>query len=254
MIEIRTRPAPRRSCRSTTAARTGCSRRTPTTRRSSAASARRASRARSAPRRPAPPTRRCTARCRRHLRGLRPRPADRAVGRQPLRVRHPPRAVSQAKPRSAGATLVVDRSARDLARAAGGSAPCAAAGHRPAGRAGAAPVSVRSTVSPTSAFLAEHTRGADAASRARAASGRSNARPTEAGIDAVGARHVRRDVRDGVARAGPLRLGPRAQPQRRQRGGGDPGAARGRRQVRRARRRLLDEQLGGAGASRPPRG
>ena len=65
---------------------------------------------------------------------------------------------------------------------------------------------------------------------------------------------LRRSLRRRLAGADPLRLGPRAQPQRRQRGGRDPRAAGGRRQVRRARRRLLDEQLRRPGASRRRRG
>ena len=59
------------------------------------------------------------------------------------------------------------RSARDVAGAAGRSAPRAAAGHRPAARARAAPLPVRARASPTTAFLAEHARGADGL-RARA--------------------------------------------------------------------------------------
>ena len=70
-----------------------------------------------------------------------------------------------------------------------------------------------------------------------------------------GRRRRRRGASSAVARlyaasspgADPLRLGPRAQPQRRQRRDGGARAAGGRRQVRRARRRLLDEQLGVVG-------
>ena len=52
------------------------------------------------------------------------------------------------------------------------------------------------------------------------------------------------------AGADPVRLGPGAQPQRRQRVDGDPGAAGRGRQVRRPRRRLHDEQLGLVGHHR----
>ena len=54
-------------------------------------------------------------------------------------------------------------------------------------------------------------------------------------------------VRRKLAGARPLRLGPRTESERRQRGDGGAGAAGGRRQVRRPRRRLLDEQLGVVG-------
>ena len=52
---------------------------------------------------------------------------------------------------------------------------------------------------------------------------------------------ARRGLRRRLARGDPLRLGRRAQPQRRQRGARHPGAAGGRREVRRARRRHDDE-------------
>ncbi len=58
------------------------------------------------------------------------------------------------------------------------------------------------------------------------------------------ARSGRRAVRRELAGADPMRLGAGAEPQRRQRRDVGAGAAGGRRQVRRARRRLLDEQLG----------
>ena len=56
--------------------------------------------------------------------------------------------------------------------------------------------------------------------------------------------------RVGVAGARPMRLGARAESQRRQRRRGRARAAGGRRKVRRARRRILDEQLARASASR----
>ena len=77
--------------------------------------------------------------------------------------------------------------------------------------------------------------------------GRSSAPPKSAASSADQLRQRRRALREDLARAREVRLGPRAQSQRRQRRGGGARAARGRRQVRRARRRLLDEQLGGVG-------
>src|SRR5207249_1877329 len=52
-------------------------------------------------------------------------------------------------------------------------------------------------------------------------------------------------VRRELAGAHPVRVGPRAQSQRRQRRDGGAGAPRRRRKIRRARRRLLDEQFRG---------
>ena len=60
-------------------------------------------------------------------------------------------------------------------------------------------------------------------------------------------RDVRGVVRDVEPGADSLRLGPRAESQRRQRGDGGARAAGRRRQVRRPRRRLRDEQLRGLG-------
>ena len=155
------------------------------------------------------------------------------------------------------------RSADDAARAIGRRAP---------GRSSRAPTSPSRWPSTATcstngyadeAFLREHTHGRRAAARARRASGRSSRPRDVAGIDAAALERVARAVRRQLAGAHPLRLGPRAQPQRRQRGDGGAGAAGGRRQVRRARRRLLDEQLGvvehraaldrRAGARHPPR-
>ena len=92
------------------------------------------------------------------------------------------------------------------------------------------------------AFLDAHTTGAEQL--------RERARPwtfeRAAEISGVPADRLR-EVAALYARVEPgpgqVRLGARAQPQRRQRGGGGDGAAGGGRQVRRARRRLLDEQL-----------
>ena len=118
--------APRRSCPTTTAARTACSRRTPTTPSCGAGSARRAWPPRSAPRRPARRASRSTARCRRRLPGLSAREADHPVGRQPVGVRHPPHPLHQG---SAGRRRDArrDRSAHDVAREEGRPAPRRAA-------------------------------------------------------------------------------------------------------------------------------
>ena len=73
----------------------------------------------------------------------------------------------------------------------------------------------------------------------------------EAGVDAARAQRVRRVVRDDLAGRDSLRLGPGTQPQRRRADDGHPGAAGGGRQVRRPRRRLHDEQLRRVGHRRP---
>ncbi len=92
------------------------------------------------------------------------------------------------------------------------------------------------------AFLEAHTRGADRlrerahALDVRARCGRSGHRRwTAAGGGG--------DVRGRLACVDPLRLGTGKKPQRRQRVDGDPRASCGRWKVRRARRRLHDEQL-----------
>ena len=92
------------------------------------------------------------------------------------------------------------------------------------------------------AFLAAHTRGADRL-RERARPWTFERAAAEAGIDADALRAVAGGLRGRQPGADPLRLGTGAQPQRRQRVAGHPGAAGGRRKVRRARRRLHDEQL-----------
>ena len=111
---------------------------------------------------PVPPARRVAARAhrvrgaddapqRRHstdemavgrLRGLRPRPADRRLGREPVDVGHPPRTVH---PGGAAARRDArgDRSADDPARAHGGPAPGGQARNGPRGRARGPPSPVR---------------------------------------------------------------------------------------------------------------
>ena len=141
----------------------------------------------------------------------------------------------------AGATLVViDPRATSLARQAdlhlaprpGTDLPIALALHRFLFEGGFA----------DERFLAAHTRGADRAARAR---GRVDDRARGGGRRhrRRGAHAASRSCTRDLAGAGALRLGTRAQPQRRQRRGRGPRAAGGRRQVRRPRRRLLDEQL-----------
>ncbi len=92
------------------------------------------------------------------------------------------------------------------------------------------------------AFLAAHTAGRGGTARTRTAvdlreSGGRERRPRGAVAPAGG------PLREIDARPGEVRMGPRTKPQWRQRGRGRARAARGGRQVRRAGRRLLDEQL-----------
>ncbi len=144
--------------------------------------------------------------------------------------------------RKQGAKLVViDPRVTTLARQADLHVPLKV-GQRPAGGAGAAPPPVRDGRRGHGLPRAAHDRsGAVARARVRVdlrARRRGGRRP---GLDDPG---TGRDVRRRQPGAHPVRLGPRAQPQRRERRGGRAGAAGGRRQVRRARRRLRDEQLG----------
>ena len=177
-----------------------------------------------------------------HLSGLPGGQADHPVGREPVGVGHPP----------------------DPVRARGAEARREARRHRPARRRRwrARPTfTCRSSPAPTSSSrwrsigissrTATPTRRSCASTRAapdRCASapsrGRSSARPKSPASTPSAIAALATLVRRELAGAHPLRLGPRAQPQRRQRRDGGPRAARGRRQVRRARRRLLDEQLG----------
>ena len=145
-----------------------------------------------------------------------------------------------------GAKLVViDPRSTPLARAADVHL-AVRPGHRHRGGAGHSPVSLR-----------ERLRGRSVPARAHAPTPTSCASAPSAwtieraadvaGIDADGARARRAPLRRELAGAGPVRLGSRAQPQRRQRRDGGARAAGRRRQVRRAGRRLLDEQLGVVG-------
>ena len=99
--------------------------------------------------------------------------------------------------------------------------------------------------SPTRAFLARaHERRRSAARAGGGVDVRARGE-TSRGAAKRRCERLARRLREHVAGADSLRLGPRAQSQRRQRGDVDSRAARGRRKIRRAGRRLLDEQLGG---------
>ena len=91
-------------------------------------------------------------------------------------------------------------------------------------------------------FLAEHARGVDEL-RARAEAWPMARAAEVADIELSDLDAVRRAVRRQQPRRDSLRMGPGAQPQRRQRRCRRARAAGRRRQVRRARRRLLDDQL-----------
>ena len=185
---------------------------------------------------------------RRRLRGLPRRAADRAVGRQSVGIRHPSGPL-RARGAAQGRDADRRRSAADRAREAGRPAHRAAAGHRPAGRARPAPLPVRERARRRDVPARSRDRRRRAARRRRAVDDcpRRRRRRPRAGD----ARAVRPPLRHGVAGADPLWLGPRAQPQRRPRGDGRARAPGGGRQVRRARRRLLDEQLGRVAAEQP---
>ena len=141
-----------------------------------------------------------------------------------------------------GAKLVViDPRTTALARAADVHLPVKP-GHRRRRRSGDPSVSVRERLRRCARSFA-NTRTEPIACASARRSGPSSARRTTAGVDRVRARAGGEAVRGELAGAHPVRLGPRAQPQRRQRGDGGAGAARRRRKVRRARRRLFDEQF-----------
>ena len=91
-------------------------------------------------------------------------------------------------------------------------------------------------------FLAEHTKGAEQL-RARAAAWTFERAARHLRRARSGAATAGRGLRAHVAGADPLRLGTRAQSQWRQCGDVDSRPAGGRRKIRRAGRRLLDEQL-----------
>ena len=144
--------------------------------------------------------------------------------------------------REAGAKLVVvDPRATPLARRADLHLALRP-GHRSAGRARGDPRAVRAR--PRRPRVPRRARDRRRRARARRAARvvarRGRARGA-ASMPALLERFVELYAAS-IAGGDPLRLGPRAQPQRRQRGRGGARAARGRRQVRRARRRLHDVQ------------
>ena len=123
----------------------------------------------------------------------------------------------------AGAKLVVDRPARDAARQDGGPAPGRAARHRSGGGTGPPSRAVRGR--PRRPRVSRRAR--DRRRRVARARRRVDDRASRRGVGTRSSRpaHVRRPVRADTSGAGPLRLGRRAQSQRRQRRRGDPGLA-----------------------------
>ena len=149
-----------------------------------------------------------------------------------------------------GARADRDRSAHDAAGQAGRHSSGRPPRHRSAGGARNPPLSVRGRARGHRVPRRAHARARIGCANARCR-GRSNARRPKPGIDADRLRAAAEAYAAATPRADPLRLGTGAQPQRRQRVDGHPGAAGGRRKVRRARRRLHDEQLGIVGHHAP---
>ncbi len=176
-----------------------------------------------------------------HLPGLSGGEADHPVGREPVGVRHPPHPV-RARGAEARRQARRHRSANDAARA---QRPTSTSRSSPAptspSRSRSTAICSR-TATPTRRSCAS-TRPAPTGCASAPSRGRSSGRPTSPASTRRRSKRVAELYADELARAHPLRLGTRAQPQRRQRRDGGAGAAGGRRQVRRARRRLLDEQL-----------
>ncbi len=141
-----------------------------------------------------------------------------------------------------GARLVVIDPRTDPARADGRPAPARPAGHGSAGRARADPRAVRPGLGGCRRFSRRTPWDRDSLRQA-AEPWTIDRAATEAGVSARDLALAGGMVRHDLAGGHPVRLGPGAQPQRRVGDAGDPGAAGGRGQVRRARRRLHDEQL-----------
>ena len=140
--------------------------------------------------------------------------------------------------------------ARRALAQAGRPAPRGPAGHRPAGRARHAPLPVRERASPTRRSSRDHATGVDEL-RARAAPWTFERAAAVAGIEPATLEQFARLY--ATASPALIRCGWGLE---RNRNGGNAamavlGAAGGRRQVRRARRRLLDEQLGRVAAEQP---
>ena len=221
-------------------------------------------------RRALPPARRLAARAhrlrRRHRRrqpgavrqdavgrvsGLPRRAAHHPVGRQPVGLGHPPRALP-ARGAEARRAARRRRSAHDAAGQAGRPASGGAAGHRPAGGARRSTAICSRTGAPTRRS-SPRTRATPTGCASARRSGRSRARrPRPASPAADLERAGAAGMRTTSPALDPLRLGPGTQSQRRLVVDGDPGAAGRRRQVRRPRRRLRDEQLATRGASSAP--
>ena len=165
-----------------------------------------------------------------------------SVGRQPIDVGNPSRSL---RARGAEARRATGRD-RSRARLRWRARPISISRRGPAPmwrwRSRSIAISSRSDLADAE-FLAEHTQRRRSASR------------TGGGVDIRARRRdvrrprsraaaARRGLREHVTGRHPMRLGPRAESQRRQRSDVDSRAAGGRRKVRRAGRRLLDEQLG----------
>ncbi len=176
----------------------------------------------------------------RHLPGLPGRAAHHSLGRQPFDLGHSPRTVRPAGA-EAGRPAHRHRSACDAARASGRSPHRAQAGDRRRHRALDASVSLRGRARRHRVHRGAHQGRRAAPQSRRGMDDRSRGR--NIGRPGGRAPPVGSGLREHVASAGALRVGTRAQSQRRKRGDGDSRVAVGGRQVRRARRRLLDEQF-----------
>ena len=178
---------------------------------------------------------------RRRLPGLSAREADHPVGREPVGVGHPSRPLRQG---SAGRRRDARRDRSADARRWRRKPTCTwRCGPAPICRSRSRCIACCSRKGTPTRRSSPRTRTAPIGCARRRRRGRSSARPREAAIDPAALRRLADLYVAVVAGARALRLGAGAQPQRRQRGGGGAGAAGRRRQVRRPRRRLLDEQL-----------
>ena len=147
--------------------------------------------------------------------------------------------------RNGAALVVIDPRSTPLARLADLHLPIRP-GTDLAGRARAASPPVRDRPRPTRRS-SRRIRRAPTGSASRAQEWTMARAAEVAGVPAADLERLRRSLRRRLAGPDPLRLGPRAQPQRRQRRRRRPRPARRGRQVRRARRRVHDEQLVGLG-------
>ena len=175
-----------------------------------------------------------------------PREAHRHLGREPVGVGHPPRAVHPGRAQAGREARRGRSAASRRSRATADLHVPLDAGHRPRGGAGPPSPPVRDRAPPTRRFSRAHADGADRL-RERAAEWTFERAASVAGVQAS----MLREFAELYAAASPgaraMRVGARAEPERRQRGGRGAGAAGRGREVRRARRRLRDEQLVGVG-------